>query len=130
LIFQTPPFCLTTGVVGHNDIAYSKGHRVTSNLKEVKDKLYKAFDAAWSQYDTVCQSGSGTTVERTSAKSLALAAAAQSAQALVAVEHEMAVQKAYEDWKTSGERIDDEIAGGIVRDVKALAKLKIKPAGP
>ena len=55
--------------------------------------------------------------------------AAQTAQALSCLEHEIAVQQAYEDWQKSGGRIDDEIAGGIIRDVKAMHTLKIKPAG-
>lgn len=102
---------------------------VTQDLNEVRDKLYKAFDKALAQYDNVSDYSDSPAL-RVSARSQALSAAAQSAQALTAVEHEIAVQKAYEDWKASGERIDDDIAGGIVRDVKALAKLKIKPAGP
>ncbi|TAL27587.1 MAG: hypothetical protein EPN97_17125 [Alphaproteobacteria bacterium] len=102
---------------------------MTKDLNEVRDKLYKAFDKAMQGHDDINQYTSGTTVEKVSARSLALSAAAQTAQALTAVEHEIAVEKAYEDWQKSGGRIDDEIAGGIIRDVKAMATLKIKPPG-
>jgi hypothetical protein len=101
---------------------------VTKSLDEVRTKLYRAFDLAWQQYENVDQS-SGSVAEKVSARSLALTAASQSAQALTSVEHEIAVQKAYADWKANGEGIDDDIAGGIIRDVKTMAKLKIKPPG-
>lgn len=99
---------------------------MTKSLDEIRDKLYKAFDLAWQQYENVDHS-SGSIAEKVNARSLALTAAAQSAQALTSVEHEIAVQKAYADWKASGANIDDDIAGGIIRDVKTMAKLKIKP---
>lgn len=102
---------------------------MTKDLNEVRDKLYKAFDKALGHYEDINGYSSGTTCEKVSARSLALGAAAQTAQALTAVEHEIAIQKAYEEWLKSGGRIEDEIAGGIIRDVKAMATLKIKPAG-
>ena len=100
---------------------------MTKDLNEVRDKLYKAFDKAMTHYEEITGYSNGSTCEKVSARSLAIGAAAQTAQALTAVEHEIAVQKAYEDWQKSGGRIDDEIAGGIIRDVKAMATLKIKP---
>jgi hypothetical protein len=104
---------------------------VTKDLNEVRDKLYKAFDRALTQCDEVSSYSSGSTCEKVSARSLAMSAAAQTAQALTAVEHEIVVQKAYEEWQKSGGRIDDEIAGGIIRDVKTMATLKIKrPESP
>ena len=102
---------------------------MTKSLGEVRDKLYKAFDKAMYHYEEV-NGSSGSVADKVSARALALSAAAHSAQALTSVEHEIAVQKAYEDWKASGANIDDDIAGGIIRDVRTMAKLKIKPAGP
>lgn len=102
---------------------------MTDNFDELRDKLYKAFDNAERVHDTAADTG-GNYLDRQMLKAQALGAMGQTAQAIISLEHEIAVQKAFEDWRSSGARIDDEIAGGIIRDVKALAKLKIKPAEP
>ena len=102
---------------------------MAQKLDQLRDKLYKAFENAEYLYDHASEAG-GNYIERQRLKAEALTAMGQTAQGISSIEHEIAVQKAYEDWKASGANIDDDIAGGIIRDVRTMAKLKIKPAEP
>lgn len=99
------------------------------DLERVKEVLWEQFEQAVKRQPEYGDYASLSAANPTNLSILGRQSIGVLGQALATVEHEIAVQKAYEDWRASGARIDDEIAGGIVRDVKALAKLKIKPAG-
>jgi hypothetical protein len=99
---------------------------MTENLKEVKDKLYRAFDKALEHAESSMSSGDN--FEKTGARAQALQAAAQTAQAIATVEHEIAVLDLIRDAKERGDNIVIEVGRGIGDNVKPLTPLKLRPS--
>ena len=100
---------------------------MTKSLEEMKDKLYKAFDRAIAHSES--DMSAGNNFEKITARSEALQAAAQTAQAITVVEHEIAVLDALKDARERGDRVILEISGGIAQNIKPLNTLKLKPPG-
>ena len=101
----------------------------TKNLEEIKDKLYKAFDKALAHYEEITSYSSGNTVEKVSARSLALGAAAQTAQAISSVEREIAVLDWIKECRERGDNIAAEMDKGLAKGIVPLSTIKLKPPG-
>ncbi len=99
----------------------------TKSLGEMKDKLYEAFDKALVAYSDITTSSDGKMIEKTASRSQALGAAAQVAQALVSVEHEIMVQDVVKEARERGDNIAVEIAGGLSNSMAPMSALKFKP---
>jgi hypothetical protein len=100
----------------------------TKNLDEVRAKLYQAFDNAISAYGDMSMSGANTH-EKVVSKSQALGAAAQVAQALTSVEHEIAVLDWIKESRARGDNIAAEMDKGLVKSSVPLGTIKLKPPG-
>lgn len=100
----------------------------TKSLEEVKDKLYKAFDAAEKAFDYVDQS-SGSVVEKVSARAQALQSMAQLADSIGNAENNLKLQQLLAEAKLEGSRVVVEINQGLSKDVKPLSSIKLKTPG-
>ncbi|MEZ0263051.1 MAG: hypothetical protein ACAH80_18745 [Alphaproteobacteria bacterium] len=93
-----------------------------TNLEEVRQKLYKAFNKAMKGVE-YWEADSASEIERHAAAS---AAAANSAQAITTVEREIAVLQLLKEAKESGAGITIEIDKGLARSVSVPSPIKLK----
>lgn len=97
-------------------------------LEEVKDTLYKAFEAAQQAFNYVEESG-GSVVEKVSARAQALQSMAQLADSIGNAENNLKLQELLAEAKLEGSRVVIEINQGLSKDVKPLSSIKLKTPG-
>jgi hypothetical protein len=100
---------------------------MTSDLNEARTKLYKAFDRALELAET--SMSNGDTHHRVAARSRALMAAAQTAQALTQIEHELKVQSLIDEARRNGAEFSIDIGKGVVHAVPPSNAPKIRKLG-
>lgn len=94
------------------------------NLEEVRHELYRAFNKAMKGVDYWdANKNSETEVNGLTASA---SAAAQTAQSIALVEHEIAVMQLLKEAKESGAGITIEIDKGLARSVSVPSPIKLK----
>lgn len=99
------------------------------DLATLKDKLWETFEDATARhpkYEDCNASGSSTPFNP---KTESRKAIAELAQAILAVEHEIAIMALIEDAKKNGAQLAIEINQGLNKDVKPLSSIKLKLPG-
>lgn len=95
------------------------------DLKTLHETLWNEFDAAVRRHPSYVENGDSSYASSSNPTNHAIEnrkALAELAQAIVAVQREMRVEKLAEDQQ----RIEDEVDSGVRRDVSVLKKLTLK----
>lgn len=95
-----------------------------TNLEEVRRELYRAFNKAMKGVDF--WDANKTSESEVRGLTESAKAAAQAAQSITLVEHEIAVMKLLQEAKDSGSGITIEIDKGLARSVSVPSPIKLK----
>jgi hypothetical protein len=99
------------------------------DLATLKDKLWETFEDATARHSTYEDSRSSGTSTPFNPKTENKKAIAELAQAIIAVEHEIAIMDLIAEAKKNGSQLAIEISQGLNKDVKPLSSIKLKQPG-